>query len=387
MSSVLPQQVNQSSNVAEALHDTVASLQDKDESLLLKDKITSFTYSFLRYVPVVNMFYDLLFDATPSPESIKELLNLVGLIDALMLSIAIGYLTAVEFDEMVELDERYMGLPEGNSTGYIDAYYGKDTIGGLQFNHERGAPSTEYAIACIKSISLLFASLSLSLIAYTDLVNKDFNGETAAKTEELVASWWRYARIGVFFAVVGSVAGVTICMGFVIYYIAAKFPDYHLEEMGENSAYGMEYNGEISGSTSNLYSQTKSYMHSVFFVVLFSVISLGLGTHSRFKVVEQHHEETIQDLMNDTMTRSQKQWVLFFKITPKTKEYFSVNAEEYVSILVAQRVDFEDRAVISDDHMHKLGIDLIGHRIKILQLFADPSLGAKINQMMKNDEE
>ena len=384
MSSVSPQdnQLSKTDPVSLRIQDTAPN----DESSRTQ-KFTSFAYAFVRYVPVVNMFYDLLFDATPSPDSIKELLNLVGLIDALMLSIAIGYLTAVEYDELVELDERFMDLPEGNSTGYYDSYYGEDTVGGLQFNHVRGAPSTEYAIACIKSISFLFASLSLSLMAYTDLVNKDFNGETAAKTEELVTAWWRYARIGVFLSVLGTVAGVTICMGFCIYFITAKFPDYHLEKTGDNSAYGIEYDGEMSGITNNLYAQTKSYMHSVFFVLIFSLVSLGLGTHSRFKIGEQHHEETKQDLMNDTMKRSQKQWVFFFESTPQAKEYFSAYAEEYVSILVAQRVDFEDRAVINDEHFHKLGIDMIGHRIKILKLFADPSLESRIMQMMKTDEE
>ena len=62
----------------------------------IKKKSSYCQYSFLRSVPIVNMLYDLLFDEIPSPENIKDILNLVGLVDALMLSIIITFLTAIE---------------------------------------------------------------------------------------------------------------------------------------------------------------------------------------------------------------------------------------------------------------------------------------------------
>mmetsp|Transcript_10211 Transcript_10211/g.16871 ORF Transcript_10211/g.16871 Transcript_10211/m.16871 type:complete len:410 (-) Transcript_10211:134-1363(-) len=369
MSSVSPQPVK-----ATSVGEGSATPPSNSTSTWTKVKTTGSQcqYFCIRYVPGINLFYDLLFDETPSPENIKDLLNLVGLVDALMISIVITYLTAVEYDEMIQLDERFMILPEGNKTGYYDAYYTDGS--GLRFNSD-AAPSTRFGIECANSMAFLFSSLCLTLMAYTDLVNKNFDGETEAKTAELVHAWWKYARIGIFFSVIATVFGVCICMGFTTFCISTKFPDYYVEEHGETTT-----------GLNELYGQSSLVIDLAWGVFFFSLISLGFGTFSRFKLGEKHNEEIERDLNNTVMTRSHKQWSALFELTPEVKEYFTSYKEQYVTLLVVQRVDFADRAVITDDQLSKLQIDLIGHRIKMLEMFSDPSLGEKVDKLIESFE-
>ena len=58
---------------------------------------TSFRY---HVIPGVNTIHDLLFDVPPTPEQIKEMLNTLGLIGALLFSIAVALPTSLDFEEV-----------------------------------------------------------------------------------------------------------------------------------------------------------------------------------------------------------------------------------------------------------------------------------------------
>ena len=68
-------------------------------------------------IPFVNSVNDLIFDSsTPSPESAKSLLDILGLLNALLLASETGILGSVSYSELDSVDIRF-----GNST---DGSYG-----------------------------------------------------------------------------------------------------------------------------------------------------------------------------------------------------------------------------------------------------------------------
>lgn len=65
--------------------------------------------SWYHVVPIVNIFYDFFADAPPSPETLKEILNIFGLVSALLLSVAGGFPGSTSFQEIQDALERFQG--------------------------------------------------------------------------------------------------------------------------------------------------------------------------------------------------------------------------------------------------------------------------------------
>lgn len=56
----------------------------------------------LRIIPLLNFFYDLFFDnSAVSRESVKALLDILGLINALMLGAVLSVITSVSYSDMI----------------------------------------------------------------------------------------------------------------------------------------------------------------------------------------------------------------------------------------------------------------------------------------------
>ena len=53
------------------------------------------------------------------------------------------------------------------------------------------------------------------------------------------------------------------------------------------------------------------------------------------------------------------------------KDYFEDVAEEYVLMFMEERLDYEDRMYFTDVQLQTVGVSLMGHRVKLLRLFAD----------------
>jgi hypothetical protein len=68
--------------------------------------------SWYHVVPIVNIFYDFFADAPPSPETLKEILNIFGLVSALLLSVAGGFPGSTSFQEIQDALERFSGYKD-----------------------------------------------------------------------------------------------------------------------------------------------------------------------------------------------------------------------------------------------------------------------------------
>jgi len=99
------------SNVGKFFH----KLFNKEPGLRDEDKKTYHFRIFypLRVFPFFNFFWDLFFDESPvSRDSVKSLMDILGLVNALMLGVVISILSANSYDDMVAADERYATDPQ-----------------------------------------------------------------------------------------------------------------------------------------------------------------------------------------------------------------------------------------------------------------------------------
>eukprot|EP00961_Rhodomonas_salina_P052099 699320-Rhodomonas_salina.2 len=64
--------------------------------------------SYLYQIPVVNIIYEGLFDTSPpSVEEVKEALNVMGLLSALLITVAMSIPGSVDYDELHEVVARF----------------------------------------------------------------------------------------------------------------------------------------------------------------------------------------------------------------------------------------------------------------------------------------
>ena len=69
-------------------------------------------------VPIVNVLYDIFFDAPALPDQVKDTLNVIGLVSSLMLSIAVGLLFSFGFDDWVDAITR-LSIQDRNLDPYL----------------------------------------------------------------------------------------------------------------------------------------------------------------------------------------------------------------------------------------------------------------------------
>jgi len=66
----------------------------------------------LRILPFFNFIYDLfLDDSSPSPEGVKNLLDILGLLNALLLGAIVSVFTCVGFGDLTDADTRFTADP------------------------------------------------------------------------------------------------------------------------------------------------------------------------------------------------------------------------------------------------------------------------------------
>lgn len=114
----------------------------------------------LKIMPVSNFMIDLFFDgSTMRPGSVSTLLDAFGLINGLLLAVALDFCVNVEIDEMLEVDERFW---HQEGTGYYDWWH-------TWFKIE---PSQYYYQLVVSSLIILFTNICLVIYVYADMTAK-----------------------------------------------------------------------------------------------------------------------------------------------------------------------------------------------------------------------
>jgi hypothetical protein len=132
-------------------------------------------------VPLVNLVYDLVFDEPPSVANVEKLLNVYGLVTALILASIQSIPGAVDVGELEEADRRYHEARLDGRCWYNEDNRNWDLYGG-QFTHRM---FYRYNMATV----LISAALFCTVLVYMCFTSHDFDNDKPAFDR-----WWYYAR-------------------------------------------------------------------------------------------------------------------------------------------------------------------------------------------------
>lgn len=133
-------------------------------------------------IPFVSLINDLIFDSsTPSPESAKALLDILGLLNALLLASETGILCSVNYIDLESVDIRFSNSTDG---GY--GTYWKVAYNGYDMNGFYVGPSSYLYYRVGLAICLLFLSVLMVVYVYADMAGKNSNVSGDEIEEEIL---------------------------------------------------------------------------------------------------------------------------------------------------------------------------------------------------------
>ena len=163
-----------------------------------------------RNFPLINVFFDLLFDLPPTPDQLKESLNLIGLIAALLLTmVGAAPYTGTDYAAHIK---------EVNSTRVFD----------------------KFVITTTMSYAGLGAALFGVVAMLLFMGHTSFRGPDGQNSHKLLAVWWRWARwmfLYIFLVMVASIvvaynANSALLRMTVPHTVSPDDPDYLSTEAG-----------------------------------------------------------------------------------------------------------------------------------------------------------
>ena len=177
---------------------------------------TQETHAWAYNVPVLNLFYDLLFDSEPPSEAkMKMALDTVGLLAALNLTVAIAMQLSVSFDDLSQARLRWDTPPYKGSHGAN--YTGDNIITDLTY----WVTLSVYAL----SSSLISVVCMIVVIAITQ--------DCVFEIRRTYVKWWEWARWVFLWSVLSLCTGVMASFFAFNRIMMVKFPDLVIEETGK----------------------------------------------------------------------------------------------------------------------------------------------------------
>ena len=162
-------------------------------------------------IPVINIVYDIIFDETPSHAKLTEMLNNVGLLSALFLTIAMAIPMSVSFDEIQAARQRYSTYP-------YNGFMTEDRV------------LRELATFTSGSTYCLGTGVWLTvIILFTTSAGVESEEDTAAHIRDL---WWSYTRWIVLVILGSSLLGTIFTFFAFNRMIYIKYPDIYIEQNG-----------------------------------------------------------------------------------------------------------------------------------------------------------
>lgn len=156
----------------------------------------------MKYIPGLNILYDIFFNGTPSVDAIKDSLNVQALLSALLIAIVISYPGAFDYDELKEASLR---------------------LSKCLFASDPNPLAAADALRLEVFLSSLFLSNNVLMVVmvYLSLSGLNLDDDTA---QERFQKWYFYVRFLFFFMTMFMMAGV-VTFGRCSYFMfILKFP-------------------------------------------------------------------------------------------------------------------------------------------------------------------
>jgi len=249
----------------------------------------------LRVIPMVNFFFDLFFDDSMiGQEASRSLLDVLGLLNALLLGGVLTLMSAVDYQQMIDADNLWWFNEATFESTYWHEYY----------NHP---PSVQFNIWIGNSLVLFFAGVLIVVYIYADSVSKatrsekedddypeenltreqmeerrKYNRKLKDRAEKLYSVWWDKAKYGVFLCFFSTGSACIYAILSVQVLMNIKYPDYYIHETGK-------YNlSAVDSPTSHL--NLFFYMSFGLFCVV-TILATGWGTASRYSMEDRFRED------------------------------------------------------------------------------------------------
>lgn len=261
-------------------------------------------YQFpLRATPIVNMVYDLFFDSTlPTFDSVKSLLDVLGLLCALLLGCVVGLVGSISYEDAVQADQRlYFGPRNSTTVMYWRANYTRP-------------PSAQLYVFANNAGGIFFISILMVVYIYVDCAGKyeesfsnvdtpslaqeqkpdkpdkpdnptsnyDTSSLTPLQKGDLFYAWWSGSKYAILLVVVLTVVGCTFSVHSLVVLCTIKYPDYYIIETGL-------YNEQAFESPIAHIAYT---FRSLFIAcAVLCAFSCGLGTARKYNTMDMWEEE------------------------------------------------------------------------------------------------
>ncbi len=322
------------------------------------DKARSLKLVILQDVPIINFVFDLIFDAIPTEEGLKDVMNLIGLIDALVLGFVLGMFTSVDFGELTDADNRFMyGGDSGEYKGYKELYKSNFPV-----SMESGMPSAYIAAQLMQSIVPLFVSLVSILVIYMDFSNKNFIGKSKFQSDKLFEAWWKYAKWAFILCLLTCLAGLFFASSCILGMIMIKFPDRWVDEHGESNGSSSRYP----------YGWYISISVPIILIIAVVAIVLGLGTRERYAVERELTRIDKLIMEDEEALQNHKKWEdLLFLAKGHIEES---EIKELLEEISSSRILFDQRGDLEKDDLQLLGVYRLGDRLLYLSIIKNSEI-------------
>jgi hypothetical protein len=172
-------------------------------------------YSHWHMVPILNLFYDVLFRAVPDNEEVQTLLNNIGLMSALMLTIDISIATCFSYSDIDEARARFSGNGTYAHVTALIQTPGQDVFVAIMTDYTTYLASSTY----------LHGNAIMGVII---LLLTTTNGMESAN--KLRGEWWKYARIVICYSAICAIAGTILVFAALNRAMFLKYPDFYVEK-------------------------------------------------------------------------------------------------------------------------------------------------------------
>ena len=287
----------------------------------------TFRYRYmLRNIPLVNFFYDLFFDGSVvSPDSVKSLMDVLGLINALLLGAVASLFGSVDFEEMQAADALYDKDADTGYSRYWNKYYTQE-------------PSQYAYLKISNTMIFLFIGIVVILFVYADSIRNTPGGEdeeddgpvkvvmlqektdgsylfsknhwtddevastlhlgdnpeivvenksaarkmTASQKEmEAYQLWFGYAKFTLILTFGTTLTAIVNAILAVLVIFAIKYPDYYIAERGD---YDESDSDSMTGVCVNTF---KTWFMGLLAI---TIIVCGLGTAAKYEREDDYRE-------------------------------------------------------------------------------------------------
>merc|ERR1712226_1370956 len=132
------------------------------------------------WIPGVNLLYHVLVEHIPTRDSIIEMMNLIALLDALMLSVVCGYPSWASYDDLEEANNRF------RNEWRCHYWYGIDNI-------STHYPNKYFSMCVARNMTIANVMLGLALVVnvMTYMSLTTLGGDQSDATDAQVKRWWR----------------------------------------------------------------------------------------------------------------------------------------------------------------------------------------------------